>query len=139
MGLISPHSFQNWGVGDYLHEVDDSIVRWLKDPSLQSKKVIFEMLADYLETLQDYIEKIDLKRKTAIEPGLTLLKRKQPHYLEEPFPEETLRTQYNWTDVEIDDFKRLLKETDLLWQDFEKSYLDLQNFFETEQKSESVE
>lgn len=138
MGLISPHGFQKI-VGDYLHKVDENIVKWLRDPSIKSKKEIFEMVGDYLETLQDLIEKIDLRRRSAISPGKTLLQRKQPRYLGEPFPEEVLKTEYNWKDVDIDDFKRLLKETDLLWQYFEKSFADLQHFLEYEQESESIE
>lgn len=138
MGFIGPHSCQKI-VADYLLKVDDTIVKWLKDPSIQSKKEIFEMLGDYLETLQDLIEKIDLRRESALRPGKTLLQRKQPRYLKELFPEEELKTQYKWKDVDIDDFKRLLKETDLLWQYFKKTYADLQNFLENKQESESIE
>uniref|UniRef100_A0A1B6FC43 Uncharacterized protein n=1 Tax=Cuerna arida TaxID=1464854 RepID=A0A1B6FC43_9HEMI len=139
LGLFTHYSLQAWGVGEYLHEVDDSIVRWLKDPKTLSKKQIFEMVADYLETLQDFIEKIDLRRKTAIEPGQTLLKRTQPRYLEEPFKEDILKSEFNWRQIDIDDFKRLLKETELLWQDFEKSYGDLQKYLQNEQESVSSE
>lgn len=116
---------ERWGVSDYLHEVDDSISNWLKDPTLKSKKEIFEMVGDYLETLQDFIEKIDLRRKTALVHGEILLRRKQPRYLEIPFPEDVLKADHNWREVDIDDFQRLLKETDLLWQDFDKSFADM--------------
>lgn len=137
--FIWSFSCESWGVGDYLHVVDDSIVRWMKDPGTQKKKEIFDMVADYLETLQTFIDRIDLKKKTALQPGETLLKRKQPRYFEEPFPEENLKTHYNWTDVDTDKFKKILSNTYLLWQDFEKSYNDLKTYLETNQDLESGE
>lgn len=126
-------------VGDYLTKVDDNIVKWFKDPSIMPKKEIFEMVADYLETLQDLLEKIDLRRKSAIQPGKTLLKRTKPQYLEQQFPEDKLKKEYNWTFVDIDDFKRLLKETELLWQHFMESYKQLLEFVENDEESESID
>lgn len=120
-----------WNVGHYLRSVADEIMGLLEYPLNSNKSELFVNVNDYIETLQDFIEKLNLKKKNSMYAGKTLLKYGRPIYSQFQLDKLQLLNAYNWTEAEVEDYTRLCNETNMLWDVMETAYKQTKHYFDT--------
>lgn len=118
-----------WDVGHYLSLVAGEIINLLENKT--AKIEMFDHINDYVETLQDFIEKLNFRRKNAMYAGQTLLTFGKPIFAQLQLDRKKLLNEYKWTETEVDDYMRLCNETNVLWNEMENAYRRAKHYFDT--------
>lgn len=119
-----------WDVGHYLYQVADEIMDLLGKPEKSAKIEMFDHVNDYIETLQDFIEKLNSKRKNAMYACTTVLHFGKPIFAQLQLDRDKLLNEYKWTETEVDDYVRLCNETNVLWNEMENAYWKVKRYFD---------
>lgn len=125
------HCVVCWDVGHYLSQVADEIMDLLEEPKKSARLELFANVNDYIETLQDFIEKLNMKRKNAMYAARTLLEFGRPIFPQLHLDKVKLLHEYEWTETEVDDYLRLCNETNMLWDVMETAYNKTKYYFDT--------
>uniref|UniRef100_A0A1B6CH96 Prolyl 4-hydroxylase alpha-subunit N-terminal domain-containing protein n=1 Tax=Clastoptera arizonana TaxID=38151 RepID=A0A1B6CH96_9HEMI len=132
--MYTIRQISSWNVGNYLHEVDAAVIKLLDKPINKNKRKLFEAINDYIETLQDLIEKINLKRRTALAAAEVLLVQEAPQYSSKAIDDKKLCDKFGWDEIDVDDIHRLMNETCSMWAEFKVAYRELKVYFSAEDK-----
>lgn len=131
VGVIVLQCVVCWDVGHYLCQVAGKIMELLEKPEKSTKDKLFVNVNDYIETLQDFIEKLNLRRKNAMYAAKTLLEFDRPIFSQLQLDKNKLLGEHGWSETEVDDYFRLCNETNMLWNIMEAAYNKSKRYFDT--------
>lgn len=119
----------SWGQGDFLVDLDETIVQRMQNLTNESASTIIDYMQDYYGTFLDLNKKIENKNKTKSysNPARILLNSGRPKHVDIPATNNELINKYNWDCKDIKELNSLLKQTRDLWKRFKKNCENLQD------------